>query len=78
MSLLDSPVLENYFYSLAYFYSYGFDDPFDYCCGGEKQNPDTVFCEEANNKTHEFGGSCQNPFKFVSRDSIHYTQAANT
>ncbi|KAJ4721686.1 GDSL esterase/lipase [Melia azedarach] len=56
----------------------GFDDPFEYCCGGDKQNPVAVLCGETNNKTHIFGGGCPNPSKFVSWDNIHYTQAANT
>ncbi|KAJ4721691.1 GDSL esterase/lipase [Melia azedarach] len=55
----------------------GFDDPFDYCCGGDKQKPDSAFCGEKNNKTQVFGVGCQNPSKFVSWDSVHYTQAAN-
>ncbi|GAV87008.1 Lipase_GDSL domain-containing protein/eIF-4B domain-containing protein, partial [Cephalotus follicularis] len=54
---------------------HGFVDPFEYCCG----KWGVVGCggTATVNGTSIYGASCSDPSKYISWDSIHYTDAAN-
>ncbi|KAM5567890.1 GDSL esterase/lipase [Rosa sericea] len=57
---------------------HGFSDALAQCCGRQGDSP--VHCgmnTTAVNGTEVFGGSCSNPSKYISWDSVHYSDAAN-
>ncbi|KMT07769.1 hypothetical protein BVRB_6g146920 [Beta vulgaris subsp. vulgaris] len=56
---------------------YGFINPLGYCCK-HAGNP-RLHCwnKETVNGTAVYAAPCENPSKYISWDSIHYTEAAN-
>ncbi|PIM97934.1 Alpha-L-fucosidase [Handroanthus impetiginosus] len=56
----------------------GFEDPFEICCGYHGIGYDVWCGNKGNvNGTEVFAGSCANPSKVISWDSVHYSEAAN-
>lgn len=55
----------------------GFINPLGYCCK-HAGNP-RLHCwnKETVNGTAVYAAPCENPSKYISWDSIHYTEAAN-
>lgn len=55
----------------------GFDDPWNFCCGSLTPIPTFCGTQMELNNTVYYGASCADPWKHISWDGMHFTDAAN-
>ncbi|KAL4334283.1 hypothetical protein GQ457_07G022120 [Hibiscus cannabinus] len=55
----------------------GFVDPLTFCCGSYGSHGHHVDCGKKVNGT-VYGSSCGHPWRYISWDGIHFTEAANS